>query len=222
MTRVLLLIVLSIAFSTAVRAQSPVTIPFLFTSDDDNRFIRENDSLRFFVADDTSKIVAMNDEANYYYLYTRDKKLVDEGPFVVDGDKFLQEGKWTRYYGDGKVKVTGYYRRSKPVGTWQEFYSNGKLRTIYNFAICIDDVHGAVSCLSGTFQQYYNDGKTKATGFYGAVMTPSVDTQYVVDPVTGSTVYKLMKSVQVKAAKTGHWEYFTVDGELEKKEDIMP
>ncbi len=222
MTRFFFLIGLSIAFSATVLAQSPVTIPFLFTSDDDNRFIKENDSLRYFVANDTSKIVAMNDDANYYYLYTKDKKLVDEGPFVLDGEKFYQEGKWTRYHADGKVKVTGYYRRSKPVGTWQEYYSNGKLKAVYNFAICIDEAHGAVSCLSGTFQQYYNDGKPKTTGFYAAVMTPSVDTEFIVDPVTGNTVYKLINSVQVKAAKTGHWEYFTADGELEKKEDIVP
>jgi len=196
------------------------TIPFSFTSDDDNKLVKENDSVKFYRAtDDTANIVSINEETSYYRLLTKSKKVVAEGLFVVDGDRNLQEGKWTQYHDNGKIMLTGYYKKSKPIGTWEEYFANGKIKTVTNYGI-ITDKDGLSSCMSGSYQEYYNNGKLKVNGFYAAERKKISDTIEIEDPVSGIKSRKIVSQSAYRSQKAGTWDYYTENGEFDKKEDF--
>ncbi len=197
-----------------------VSIPFDFTSEEENRLIKENDSLKYFVAStDTNNIVVLNEENAWYKLLSKEHKLIAEGAYIQDGDKYLQTGKWVAQHENGKIRTTGYYQRNMPVGMWQEFYANGKLKMISNYGIF--NYKGEVSsCLSGTWQEYFTNGKLKINGFYCGTIFTYKDTINVDDPVTSSTIQKEITHREIRAEKVGHWEYFTEAGELEKSVDF--
>jgi len=208
------ILVLAVLLSSA-RLIAQETIPFEYTSEDDNRLIKENDSVKFFVAsDDTTRTVCLNEEAGTYRLLNKDRKLIADGAFVMEGEKFMQTGKWTERYDNGKVKITGYYDKGKPIGTWQEYYDNGKPSLTANYAILKDDVGSITSCLSGSFMEYYKDGKLKTLGFYAAAPTKDVDTMEVTDPVSGTKHLMLQKTISYKPEKEGKWENYDENGEL--------
>lgn len=203
----------------SVSASAQVLISFEFTSEDDNRLIRENDSFKCYVATgDSSHMACISEEGSLYRLFNKDHKLIAEGTFITEGDKYLQDGKWIARFENGKVKRTGYYKRNLPVGTWEEYYSTGKIKSIRNYAI-LEDGGELMSCLSGTYQEFYQNGNPKTNGFYVAVLTTVNDTITVNDPVTGQDINKLMPHKKLKANKLGNWETFTETGEPEKAED---
>ena len=207
------------ASKTFAQSNSQGPIPFEFTSEEETRLIKENDSLKYYVASgDTSNIVCLEEEGSYYKLLNKERKVIAEGSYVAEGEKYLQTGRWTEHYAGAKVKLTGYYEKGNPIGTWQEFYSTGKLKTVYNYAV-IDDKGIKNSCLSGTYQEYYPNGKLKVNGFYAAVATTVHDTVIVEDPVENRKVEKVMSRKTYSPEKTGRWESYTENGELDKKED---
>lgn len=212
---------LALIFSVlAINAAAQPLIPFQFTSDDENRLIKENDSFKFYVASrDTTNIVAINEEASLYRLYNHEQKLIAEGNFIVEGDKYLQDGKWTELYANGKTKRTGYFRHNAPIGTWEEYYSSGRIKMVSNYGI-FDERNQITSCLSGTYLEYYQSGKLKVSGFYSAGFTTVNDTVVVNDPVSGQDIEKIIQHKQLTAGKMGHWEYYDENGELEKAEDL--
>ena len=215
--RIPLLLFILQGFSTHIYAQE--TIPFDFTSDEDNRLIKENDSVKYYAASgDTTNIACINEEASVYWLLNKEHKLLAMGSFVTEGDKLLQDGKWVAKYENGKLKLTGYYQQGLPVGTWQEFYDNGKAKMISNYAVIKDDRGKISSCLSGTFEEFHNNGKLKTEGFYAAVLTTATDSVEVEDPVTNVKVYSIDKSTTYKPEKTGHWENYDENGIPEKGE----
>jgi len=199
----------------------PSEIPFEFTSEEDNRLIKENDSLKYYVASgDTTNVVCINEETSYYQLINREHKVIAEGPFVQNGDKFLQDGKWTERYDNGKTKTTGSYLKNMQIGTWQAFYPNGKLQARYNFGIFIERSNWeAQSCLSGSYQAYYQNGKINVDGFFAAYLIPVTDTIKVTDPVTDAATYHVSKHNKLWPNKAGHWDFYTEEGELDKTED---
>ena len=214
-----ILVFLAVLYVVPATAQS--LIPFAFLSEDDNRLIKENDSVKFYEAsgDDTSYVVSLNEEASYYKLLNKEHKVVAEGGYIAEGDKYLQEGKWTERYETGKLKKEGYFHRNMPMGTWQEFYPGGKLKAVFNYAIVT--VHGdMITCLSGTYQEYYANGKLKVSGFYSGDLVTRQDTMIITDPVDDKKVMKLAERKELVPEKTGHWEYYTETGELDKKEDL--
>jgi antitoxin component YwqK of YwqJK toxin-antitoxin module len=205
---------------TAASSHAQISIPFGFTSEEKNKLIREDDSLKYYTATrDSTKMVAINDEMSWYKLMNKDKSVVAEGGYIVDDDKYYQDGRAMSRYPNGTIKLSGYYRHGKPVGLWQGYYSGGQLKTIYNFGIVLDDA-GFSSCYSGAYQEFYENGKLKINGFYGARLTEVFDTVDVEDPVSGNTIHKTVGHNSYAAQKTGHWEYFSPEGELSKKEDF--
>src|ERR1700743_1211596 len=92
------------------RAGAQGFIPFQFTSEEDNRLIKEGDSVKLYVATgDSSNIVSIDEEATYYNCLSRDHKVLAEGAYIAEGDKFLQDGKWVERFENGKLKMTGSY-----------------------------------------------------------------------------------------------------------------
>src|ERR1700733_9715242 len=162
-----LLIILFLAISTRACAQENL-IPFNFTSEDENSLIKENDSIKYYVATgDTNNTVAINEEASWYKLYNKDHKLIAEGAFIMEGDKFLQDGKWVEKYDNGKIELTGYYHKNKPIGTWTAYYNSGKVKAGSNYGIVIYKGEPLYS-LTGSYQEYYPGGTLKVSGFYSA------------------------------------------------------
>src|ERR1017187_5667090 len=127
-------------FLIAGQLNAQQLIPFEYTSEEENTLIKENDSFKYYVSSgDTSNIVGLSEENNFYKLLNKSRKVIAEGSYIMDGEKYLQTGKWIERFDNGKVKLTGAYRRNKPIGTWQEFYNTGKVKTIYNFAIVVNE-----------------------------------------------------------------------------------
>lgn len=223
MPRSLFLLFACVAFFTAKTVAQPAfsaSIPFEFTSEEDNRLIKDNDSLKYYEATgDTDKIVCLDEEASYYKLLGKDHKVIAEGAFILEGEKYLQVGKWSEHFPNGKVKMTGYYEKSKPVGTWQEFYNTGKLKTVCNYVI-INDRGVNSGCAAGAYQEFYPSGRVKMSGFYGAVSQIVTDTSVVEDPIAEKKIMGLQTHNVYVPEKIGRWEYYNEDGELEKKEDL--
>jgi len=213
-----LVIVLLLGFSGKTEAQ--LSIPFDFTSEEENRLIKENDSLKYYVATtDTSNVVVINEEANWYKLLSKNHKLIAEGAYVADGDKLLQEGKWVALFEGGKTRMAGYYHRNMPIGTWTEYYNSGKVKTTANYGVFIFKGQPA-SCLSGTWQEFHPNGLIKVNGFYSGTIYSYKDTVQVDDPVSDQKVPKVITHNEMRAEKMGHWEYYDEAGELERSEDF--
>src|SRR4051812_38832184 len=112
MTRRILLLCM-VLFS--IKGSGQTLIPFEFISEEENHLISENDSVKFYVsAGDSSQIVCLNEEGLSYKLMNKAKVVLAEGSFIIEGEKYLQTGKWIERYDNGKTKVTGCYRRNKP------------------------------------------------------------------------------------------------------------
>ncbi len=201
----------------------PPEIHFDFSSEEDNRLIRENDTLKYYVASgDSTNVVSINEEASYYKLFNRAHKLIADGPFVTDGDKYLQDGKWTERYDNGKIKLTGSYLKGQQIGTWQSFYPNGKMQTVYNFGIFMEGSTGDLrSCMSGSYQAYYQSGKAMVEGFFAALLLPVDDTIKITDPVTDALSYKVSKHSVLSPTRVGNWEFYSETGELVKEEEFL-
>ena len=202
-------------------AFAQIEADFSFVSEEDNRLIKESDSGKFFVASgDTSRIIFLNDEAFYYRLLSKNKKVLAEGNFSNEGEKFYREGKWNEYYEDGKIKNTGHYYKNYPMGLWQRFYPNGKLKSLINYAIVENGAN--YFCMSGSFQDFFENGQIKTSGFYKATIDDkSKDTVIVEDPVSGRKFQKIEKGKNPHPEKFGTWEYFSDSGELLKKEEFQ-
>ncbi|MCW3121978.1 MAG: repeat protein, partial [Flavipsychrobacter sp.] len=110
--------------------------------------------------------------------------------------------------------------RNKPTGTWQEFYSNGKPKTIANYTIVLTEKGTTSFCLTGTWEEFYSNGKLKVSGHYSAAETKVKDTLTVEDPITEQKVLKVSTRTQYGSVKSGVWEYYSENGELEKKEEL--
>lgn len=211
-----------VLFSAPMLTYAQSLISFEFTSEDENPLIKENDSFKYYIASgDTANTVCLSEEMSLYRLLNKDRKVIAEGNYSLQGDKYQQEGKWTEWYNSGKLKRTGYYMSGLPVGTWQEFYSNGKPKFISNYGIFISKGE-TYSCLSGSYQEFYQNGKLKVNGLYSAEIKTVHDTVSVTDPVTGHEVKKDMARKVLTPGKAGKWEYYDENGELDKKEDANP
>jgi antitoxin component YwqK of YwqJK toxin-antitoxin module len=212
-----LLLIFSIAITNAF---SQATIPIKFTSEENNKLIKETDTLKYYEATgDPESVVSIDEDASYYKLLGKNHKTIDEGSFISEDDKVVQDGKWTGHFEDGKVKISGYYKRGKPIGSWKEFYPEGRIKTIYNYAV-ITEAGKTSSCLSGSYQEFYPDGKLKVNGFYAAERMQAKDTIAVDDPITGNKTRVVTNISAYKPEKTGHWEYYSEDGEVDKKEEF--
>jgi len=197
-----------------------VDIPFEFISEEENELVLENDSLKFYntIKGDSSRLICINDEISYYKLIVK-KRVLAEGYFAMDGEKNVAEGKWIKNYDNGKLRMSGHVYKGNPVGTWQEFYTDGRLKGMFNYASIADEFGTPRSYLSGTWQQYYPDGKMKINGWYCARRMRVKDTLRVEDPVSGNDVIKIISHSGYKAEKMGKWEFYTEKGELDHIEN---
>ncbi|HXS38085.1 MAG TPA: hypothetical protein VN721_15385 [Flavipsychrobacter sp.] len=217
MKKLILLVILTGLFKSSF---AQVEMPFSFKSDDDNRLIKEEDSGSYYVATgDTTNIVFIGEDESIYRLFNIDNKLLCEGNFSTEGDRYLHEGKWTEYYTNGKIKTTGYYHKDNPVGLWQSFYSNGQLKRTCTYTLI--ENKGTYYCMTGLYQDYFENGQVRISGLYKAIIDEnSRDTVYSEDPVTGKSIPKIDIGHRPWPQKFGMWEYYDEKGALVKKENF--
>jgi len=215
------IIALTLLISLHHTCAAQVDIPFAFTSDEDNRLLKDGEAGKSYVASgDTTNVVYLNEETFVYKLYNNTHKLITEGSYSNEGDRYYHEGKWTVYYDNGKPKMTGHYKKNKPIGLWQEFYENGKPKTTYNYAPISYEGYN-FSCMAGGYEEFYDNGKLKITGIYGANLESNcMDTVSAVNPVSGMEEMKVVKTKCPLPVKIGTWEYYKESGELDRKEDF--
>ncbi|MBL7690572.1 MAG: hypothetical protein JNM41_03190 [Flavipsychrobacter sp.] len=197
-------------------------IPFKYTSEEENRLIKENDTVRYYIATgDTVNVVALNEEGMYYKLLNRKdkKKVVAEGGLVADGDGYLQHGRWVQYHSNGKTAISGSYIKGKPAGIWEEYFPDGRLKVSGHYAI-ISDKDGITTCRSGEYLEYYSSGQIKVSGYYAADRMISKDTTTVEDPVSGKSITKTISKSFYSPKKAGFWDYYSESGEAEKHEEF--
>lgn len=206
-----------IFLSSAIWAQ--VETPLHFTSEDDNKVIKETDSGKYYAASGSSEMTVFINEDMKYRLFDKDNKLVMEGTISNDGDKYLKEGKWVEYYSSGKVKSTGSYHNNNPVGTWQKYYANGNPMSICSYTMI--EGSNTFYCMSGTYEEFFENGQLKIKGLYKAtIVDKSKDTVWIQDPETGKQVQRMVVVSKAKPEKFGTWEYYNEKGELVKNEEL--
>ncbi|UCH14259.1 MAG: toxin-antitoxin system YwqK family antitoxin, partial [Bacteroidales bacterium] len=69
----------------------------------------------------------------------------------------LKQGFWKKYYPNGKINYSGFFKDNKPVGTMKRYFESGNLKAIMNFDS------------TGTFSEtklFYEDGQLAAEGYY--------------------------------------------------------
>lgn len=203
---------------TSLYAQKEIAFPF--TSEDDNHLISETDSGKYYVADgDTTHIVFINDDGTSCRVMNGEHRILCTGDLSGSQDQYIQEGKWTEYYPDGKIKSTGYYYQGKPMGLWQHYYDNGKPKSEYSYAVVSENENNS-SCLNGVYKEYYRSGALKTLGFYKADMDGTTnDTIMVKDPVTLNNKMVIQKTKAAHAEKIGKWETYPENGIAASKED---
>lgn len=214
-------LLLCLAICAVKNSYAQVETPLNFTSEDDNKIVKETDSGKYYAASkDAEMTVYIGEDPMVYRLYDKDNVLLVEGTLIEDGDKYLHQGKWTEYYGKGKVKATGYYLRDRPMGSWRKYFPDGKLMSSYSYAP-IENNGMPYYCMAGSYQEYYENGQIKVSGFYKAVIDEnSKDTVTVQDPMTGNDAKKIIKGTRPRPEKYGTWEYYDEKGALTKKEDL--
>jgi len=72
-------------------------------------------------------------------------------------DNGLKQGFWKKYYPNGKINYSGFFKDNKPVGTLKRYYESGNLKAIMNF-----DSTGTYAYA----KLYYDDGQLAAEGCY--------------------------------------------------------
>lgn len=183
------------------------------------RFIKQDATGVYFTGlIDTASTVFYSTEMDSYKLFNRKGKLVEAGslaPNYTDG--YDKEGKWTRYYDNGKISSIRYMHSGKLTGPVDTFYKNGKLALRYNVALVRHET--VRSCVSGLYQEYYDNGKLKMEGFY-AVNTDSAgfDSVSVTDPVTAVAYIVLEKITVPSPEKVGEWTFYDEAGKMIKTE----
>ena len=187
----------------------------------DSRYMVRKDSTGYyFLTHDTSVLIRFpyyTDNSQVYKFFDRKYNLLAEGEIkgLQPIDYFVRKGKWTEYYPSKKIKTTGYYYDDRRIGNWNFYYSNGNLKEMYTIAL-IETDSSSNYCRTGLYQEYYENGQLKVSGFYKAA--PGFGSIYVPDPETGIQS-ELIVTMPV-SKKDGIWTYYKINGEIEKQIEI--
>ena len=214
-----LLLIASIIFSTSLCGQTKSDIPFIgyFGGYGTYKLI-ESDSLGDLAIPniDTSVIVFISKNLTGYRMYDRQNHLISEGD--LGGRKYVDYykrfGKWTTYFTSGQPKVIGYYYADQPTGLWKYFYPNGQLKQVYSLAQIETDSF-TLTCKVGLYEEYYENGSLKISGFYKTALdlTTIQVYDYSIDNYKDTVIRGPV------SRPYGIWNYYKENGELQKKDE---
>jgi antitoxin component YwqK of YwqJK toxin-antitoxin module len=189
----------------------------MYKHTDKGMYFREKSGKTFYLSTDYTD----------FREYDRQHHLIQKGDVSADrrGNIMQQDGYWTYYYPNGKLRMEGYFYEGHAVGTWKIYYPNGRLQKQFTYTR-IDPHDGwrarFVTALSGSYLEFYPTGKKKIEGFYAIKINEGApDTIYVTDPVTNETVmHPYPPAHNPNSVPDGTWKYYSPDGNLEKTEDM--
>ena len=113
-------------------------------------------------------------------------------------------GKIETYWPNGHLKETGIIKNGRKHNLWEYYYKNGKMKETEFFTL---------GTLNGTSEQYGSGGQLIIKAMY---KNGELDGPWVyIDPFDG---WLYIKGQYKAGRKTGTWTFFTVLGDIEKKE----
>jgi antitoxin component YwqK of YwqJK toxin-antitoxin module len=129
-------------------------------------------------------------------------------------DYFQMFGQWKEYFPNGKVKIEGFYDYSQPVGVWKFYHSSGKLKPWYSISKIVAD-SSQCYCRTGYFEDFYENGNLKMSGFYSVALDTLVEVAWVPIDDAGNIRAILGRGYRSKPDLT--WTYYKPNGEIERK-----
>jgi antitoxin component YwqK of YwqJK toxin-antitoxin module len=211
------LIIAALVLTFSVHVQGQVETPFYGYSGYPLSYLIKQDSTgNYYRAPDSGRIVYIARDFTTYRVFDKNLKLIVEGDLGGRHyiDYFQRFGKWTEYFENGKIKSTGFYHENHPIGLWQTFFSNGQLKKTYSYSYIQTNLSNCF-CLTGSYQEFYDNGNLRINGFYKV----QYDTVSVQQWSTADKFEKvLIKDLISK--KYGVWTYYLANGDLEKKEEF--
>lgn len=136
--------------------------------------------------------------------FAQQKKVIQYFEDTQNGEKHLEkeyyvsdssgkiEGAYVEYFYGGEIKVKGTFRSGVPIGGWEYFFENGKLKQnvsfeeegkiTYRYFFENGNVKTELGVKGkqkeGVYNQYFENGKEKITGKYKAGLKDSLWTEY--------------------------------------------
>ncbi len=113
-------------------------------------------------------------------------------------------GKIETYWPNGHLKETGKIKNGKKHNLWEYYYKNGKMKETEFFNL---------GTLNGTSEQYGSGGQLYIKAIY---KNGKLDGPWIyIDPLDG---WIYIKGQYKAGRKTGTWTFFTMLGDIERKE----
>ena len=164
--------------------------------------------------------------------FAQQKKVTQYFEDIQNGKKHLEkeyyvsditgqiEGHYVEYFFSGDVKAQGNFKAGNPIGNWQYFFENGKIKqkvtfnserlTSYQFFFENGNLKTELSSIKkvkeGRYTKYFENGSVKLTGYYDKGIKDSLWTEYAESG-------ELISSATYKFGKGYHRGYF-LDGQL--------
>ncbi len=119
----------------------------------------------------------------------------------VGGGRYVRNGKWTEFWGNGIPQSVTYYCMGQQTGPVLTYYINGVLQSRYTYTAAYTDTTYILK--AGLYQEFYENGEKKEEGFYEVKLDKA-----------GKAKVALMPTSE----KTGKWMYYDAHGKKEKEE----
>ena len=177
----------------------------------------ETPSGGYFRSDsDTNLIIYISGNWDVYIMMNRNYDTILTGHLGgrIFTDYFKKFGEWKEYFPSGKLKIEGYYDFDQPIGLWKFYYPSGKLKSWYNISKITAD-SSVCYCKTGYFEDYYENGKVKMSGFYKVSLDTMVEAMLV--PVDDNGNVKVILARGYRSVPDMTWIYYKMNGEIEKK-----
>ena len=149
-------------------------------------------------------------------IYKKKSDIPFTGELIKKKDKgfFLNgkpEGKWLRYFDNGKIHIKYYYLNGKKNGLWETYYKHGQLRVKETW------INGS---RQGKFEYYYENGNLKIKGKYKNGKKEGSWEYY------HPNGYIKERGNYIEGKKEGIWKLFFMNGNLRtiftyKKNEII-
>ena len=165
---------------------------------------------------DTNLIVYISGDWDYYALMNSKYDTILTGHLggKIAFDYFQMYGQWKEYFPNGTVKIEGYYDSNQPVGLWKFYYSSGKLKSWYSISKIVAD-SSQCYCKTGYFENFYENGNLKMSGFYSVTLDTLVEVAWV--PIDDDGNLKAIWARGYRSKPDLTWTYFKPNGEMERK-----
>jgi uncharacterized protein len=132
----------------------------------------------------------------------------------------LKQGKWYIFYDNGNVKTEGIYKDDKKNGYFKEYTESGDLVSVSKYVMDVKQEDAEEITKLDVVNEYYPDGKLKASGTYRNGVPEGIRREYGKDgTIEKSFIYRsgyiVGEGIVAEAgSREGHWREFYANGTL--------